>query len=85
MLGTATFMSSDINDTCNSSTAYILWYKLIMECLCVFDQAIEGGSWLTPMVHLSTLLKAGRGIGTETCKLDIWFGSVTEHELCCYM
>ena len=55
-------------DTCNSSTVYILLYKLIVGCPWP-DHG--GGSHLTPMglARFSIPLIKGRGTGTKTCGL----------------
>ena len=67
--------------------AYILFYKLIMECL-----RPDHGRWEIFNSHVAgtlyTLSNTSWGIGTEICEVDIvfpddpWFGSDTNMNLC---
>ena len=74
----------NINDTYNSSIAYILLYKFVVECLWQ-----EHGGWELIDSHgtgtIVCRLNTGRGIHNETCKVDnvfppgkLWFASDTE-------
>ena len=79
-------------DTRNSSTVYILLYKLRVECFP--DQTAEGGTPLTPMVpaHLSIPLIIGRGTCTKTCGIgrmfpldDLWMVLILTQTVYWYM